>query len=187
MTANIRRGLTFVAFGFLFTLVNINLTFPSGTVNVMPNFVGWILFFLAFDRLGSYVSDRPYLKWIALVLVILSAASWLLDIARPELGGDILHTIITVISTVYLFILFGPLQQIARDYGSTRAGTLNFLRYFNLAVGGILLLVELLGGLMSIESLVLAASIVGAAALVAAIITMVVLFLLRGDIPEETA
>ena len=64
------------AFGFLFTLINLNLTLNGKTLNITPDFIGWILFFLAFDRLGSYVKGKEYLKWMSLVLAILSAALW---------------------------------------------------------------------------------------------------------------
>ena len=83
---NIKKGLSYVAFGFLFTLVNFNLTLNGGTLNVMPDFVGWILFFLAFDKLGTYISDKKYMKWISLILAVVTAALWILGMAKPEIA-----------------------------------------------------------------------------------------------------
>ena len=47
---NIQKALTFIAFGFLFTLLNININ----SINFTPSFIGWILLFLAYDNLGTY-------------------------------------------------------------------------------------------------------------------------------------
>ena len=67
-TLNLKKGLSFVAFGFFFTLINLNLTLNGAKLDVTPDFIGWILFFLAFDLLGTYVKDKLYLKWLSLVL-----------------------------------------------------------------------------------------------------------------------
>ena len=48
--------------GALFTLVNFNLTFGETSINVMPNFVGWIIVYLACGLLGDYIADKAYLK-----------------------------------------------------------------------------------------------------------------------------
>ena len=69
---DLKKALTYVAIGFLFTLINLNITIGTITINFTPDFVGWILFFLAFDKLGSYVEGKTYLKWMALVLAIIS-------------------------------------------------------------------------------------------------------------------
>ena len=84
---NIKKGISYVAFGFLFTLVNFNINFPSVSINIMPDFIGWLLFFLAFDKLGDYVSSKPYLKWMALALMIVSGAVWLEAFVGYDLDG----------------------------------------------------------------------------------------------------
>ena len=42
---DLRKGLSYVAFGFLFTLINFNLTVNGQAISITPNFIGWILFF----------------------------------------------------------------------------------------------------------------------------------------------
>ena len=75
MNTSLKRGLSFVAFGFLFTLVNLNLTLNGTTVNVIPDFIGWALLFRAYDMLGHYMDGKNYLKWTFLILLILSAVT----------------------------------------------------------------------------------------------------------------
>ena len=182
---DLRKGLSFVAFGFLFTLVNFNLTFNGATVNVIPDFLGWILLFLAFDKLGTYVSDQKYLKWISLILIILSGAAWIFEIAKPELEIGILKTAVTVLSAVYMFLLFDSLERIARDYGSSREDTVRMLKIINpiLLIGFVV--AGTLAGSNGSNSLLGITAILGVCALAAAIVTAVVLFQLRKDISEE--
>ena len=59
---NLRKGLTLIAFGFLFTLIDLNLTLNGKTLNVTPDFIGWILMYLAIDNLGDYADRKPILK-----------------------------------------------------------------------------------------------------------------------------
>ncbi len=183
---DIKKGVSYIAFGYLLTLVNLNLNFGSFSVNVFPNFIGWILFFLAFDKLGPYASDKPFLKWTSLILVILAGTTWILGIAKPELDADLLTTIMGVISVVYLFILFGVLEQIAGDYHSSRASTIHMLKILN-PILYVAFVVSSLGFISSNLSPTLGglAAVIGIAALVTAIVTLVVLFQLRKEINSQ--
>lgn len=181
---DIKKGLSYVAFGFLFTLVNINLNLNGGSLNITPDFIGWILFFLAFDKLGTYISDKKYMKWIALVLAIVTAALWILEMAKPELNVDIISTFVAIVSLVYMFILFGVLEKIATDYKSSRADTLRMLKILNLALYLAFLGLSLLYLYNKSTYTVAAAAFTGIAALVAAVFTALVLFGLRKEIKE---
>ena len=68
----LRKGLTLIAFGFLFTLIDLNLTLNGKTLNVTPDFIGWILMYLAIDNLGDYADRKPILKLDYLLLAVLS-------------------------------------------------------------------------------------------------------------------
>lgn len=52
------RGLTKIAWGYVFLHLNLNL----GTLNVLPNWVGYLLFFSAIILLGDQLRDLP-LPW----------------------------------------------------------------------------------------------------------------------------
>ncbi|MBR0462624.1 MAG: hypothetical protein IJJ00_07930 [Erysipelotrichaceae bacterium] len=184
MTSKIKKGITLIAIGFLFTLININLTINTLKINITPDFIGWFLFFLAFDYLGEYGKGKEYIKWLSLCLAIAVTALWVLGIVMPELPIDIFKSVVSVLSAVYIFILFGILSKIAEDYGSNKAGTINVLKYLNI----ILVLLFAAAGTYAYykESTVMiaAAAVFGVCALVSAIVTCVTLFALRKDIKE---
>ena len=183
---DIKKGLLMVAVGFLFTLVNVNLTYNGSSLNVTPDFVGWILFFLSFDKLGSYISDKQFLKWTSLVMAVLTGATWILGIARPELNIDILNSVLTVVSTVYMFVLFGVLEKIAHDCGSPRESTLRILKWLNLVIYVLFVVAALFYAQGSNDQTALAvAAVLGVALLVCAIITAFVLFRLSKDYTEK--
>ena len=181
---DIKKGLTYVAFGFLFTLVNFNLKYNGTAVNIVPDFVGWILFFLAYDKLGDYLKDKAYLKWMSLGLAIFTAVEWILAIVKPDLDLDIVKTVVDIVSMVYTFILFGALEKIAHDYNSDRESTIRILKYFNIVIYALFAVAALLSALVD-EKYAVLALVFGLAALVAAIITCVVLFKLKKEISEK--
>lgn len=183
---NLKKGLSLVAFGFLFTLVNLNLTFNGSSLNVMPDFVGWILFFLAIDPLGDYAADKKYLKWAALVLAVFTAAFWILDLAKPELDPGLVKTVVSVAETVYMFLLFGVLEKIAHDFASPLEGSIRTLKILNVALIAGFVVIGLLAAANGSMALTGTAAVLGVAALVAAIVTMVTLFKLKREIAEKT-
>ena len=185
---DIKKGLSYVAFGFMFTLINVNFTFESGTVNLMPDFVGWILFFLAYDKLGTYVSDKQYLKWLSLVLACVNGAVWAAELFNPELNLGILNTVVGACQAFYMFMLFEALINIAGDFNSVRTEKLNTLRYFNLCIVIVLPVLGFLAEQFLLKDGTInpsAALTVGAISLigfVAAFITMFTLFGLKKEI-----
>lgn len=203
MNLSLKRGLSFVAFGFLFTLVNLNLKFNGATVNVIPDFIGWALLFRAYDMLGHYTEGKQYLKWTFLILLILSAVTWTYDLFMPEQAApQLLYTVITLISVVAMFLFFGVLEKIAADYQSPRQSMLRMLKYINVVLhAAVVILAMLYAGTIS-EGAASAADVVGTpyqvtlvtmmgvagvAALVSAIVTAVVLFKLKGEISDKLA
>ncbi|MBQ4505886.1 MAG: hypothetical protein II971_01385 [Firmicutes bacterium] len=185
MTEDLKKALSYIAFGALFTLANINLNFNDLSINIMPDFVGWTLFFLACGKLGSYLDGKEWLKWLAMTLIILSLALWLGGIFMPSADLSILSSIASVISAAYMFILFGSIEQLAKDNGSSRVGTIRYLKYANLAFSIMLTLLGFIilanGGTRPSFLAVLFIAI-GIAALACAIVTVVTLFGLRSEL-----
>ena len=182
---NLKKGLSFVAFGFFFTLINLNLTLSGAKLNVTPDFIGWILFFLAFDHLGAYVKDKVYLKWLSLLLIVMTAAEWGMEIVKPELSTGALKTFITVISGVYMFLLFGSLERIAADFRSPRESTIRILKILNIILYLGFVAAALAAAPDGASAIMALAVVLGIAALAAAIVTMVVLFKLRREISDK--
>ena len=181
---NIKKGLTLVAIGFLFVLVNFNLTLNGFKINVTPDFIGWILLTMAFYQLGSYVTGRKYFVYISLIMAIISGAYWVLQTFKPELlpAFDVIKIFMNIMDAIYMFVLFGVLKEIAHDYGSKREDAITTLRYINLAVNVAFAVLSAVATRMSIETLAAIVSIAGIIGLVAAIISAITLFGLEKDV-----
>ena len=180
---DLKKALTYVAFGFLFTLINLNITIGALTINFTPDFVGWILFFLAFDKLGSYVEGKTYLKWMALILAIVSAAIWVLELANQQLEISILSTIVSFVSLIYLFIFLGVLEKVAADQESSTASTIHMLKYVNAFLDIAFIVVALFAGFNQGNNfLIMVTGVIGALALMSAVFICLTLFRLRKDV-----
>lgn len=125
---NIQKALSFIAFGFLFTLLNININ----SINFTPSFIGWILLFLAYDNLGTYTEGKVWLKWTSLALGVLSLVIWILGLTKPEFSTRVLDAVLSAASAVYLYFLLGILENVADDYGSGLSRKLHTVKLVNL-------------------------------------------------------
>ena len=179
---DLRKGLSYTAFGFLFVLVNFNLTAGNRTVNIMPEFVGWILLTLAIDRLGKYTENRRYLKVIATVMLVYTAAEWLLNITRPGLNLSMFRTVANILGAVFDFVIFLSLEEIARDFGSPRESSIRTLRIMMLVLNIAIVAIVPLYNVLKLEIFALLFTVLGVVALVAAIVSLFVIFKLRSDI-----
>ena len=182
---SIKKGMSLIAFGFLFTLVNINLNFGDKSVNIIPDCVGWILLYLSLDEIGKYAEGKAYLKWCTLALTVITGARWIYDFIFPYNPLSVLSGIISVVEAITIFTLLGIVEKIAVDYGSRKAETIHILKYFSLAGIVIIGLVEIFGTLANLRNLVLVVTALGVVMLVTAIIIAVTLFQIRKDIINQ--
>ena len=150
----------------------------------MPNFIGWFLFFLAFDEFGDYVRGKEYLKWCALGLTLLSGAAWGMSIFKPELNVEKFTSFISLLGVVFMYFMIGVLIKIAEDHGSKHVSTLKMLRIVNLAIEIILSVIALIITKDNLTSLAVLVLVLGFAGLGAAIITCITLFKLRKEITQ---
>ena len=182
---NIKKGVSLVAFGFAFILLNLTLTLNGRSICVTPDFVGWVLFFIAFDLLGSYIADKTYMKWISLILAIVTGAIWLLKLVEPEMNTSILTTGATVVSVFYMYVLFNVLEKVAHDHAPQREATIRMLKILYLVLYVLFVAFSMLTLTTGRENLALLAGLVGAVTLVCAIVIAFVLFRFRKEIKES--
>ena len=181
---NLKKGLSLIAFGFLFLLVDLRLTFNNSTITMIPDFVGWILLTMAFYEMGRYVNDKRYLVIISIIMAVLSGAYWLLELFKANIADNlsIVNTIMNIANAFYMYVLFGILVRIADNYGSRTRDTLSVLRYINLAVSIILLVIGFLINLENFRQFVWMITFSGVVALASAIASAIVLFRLKNEI-----
>ena len=181
---NLKKGLSLIAFGFLFLLVDLHLTFNNLTITMTPDFVGWILLTMAFYEMGRYVNDKRYLVIISIIMAVLSGAYWLLELFKANIADNlsIVNTIMNIANDFYMYVLFGILVRIADNYGSRTRDTLSVLRYINLAVSIILLVIGFLINLENFRQFVWMITFSGVVALASAIASAIVLFRLKNEV-----
>lgn len=80
------KGLSHAAWGYFFLSFDLNL----GTVSVIPQFAGYILFYLAAEKLSGERRDLLLLRPLCVLLGAWAAGDWLMSWGGGRLDGQIL-------------------------------------------------------------------------------------------------
>lgn len=107
-------GIGKAAWGYLFIYFNINL----GTVNILPTFVGYLLFLSAIKHLSGEERELKLLETLGAILMIWHLASWIASFAAIDLDGmlQVVDIIIGIINIYFHFQLLTNLASIAAKY-----------------------------------------------------------------------
>ena len=111
------RGLTKIAWGYVFLHLNFNLN----TLNLLPNWVGYLLFFSAIVLLGDQLRDLTLLKPFCILLGARELADWLAMFATGQtLMGQffLLDALLTCIGLYFHFQLLTDLAILAGRTGA---------------------------------------------------------------------
>ena len=118
---NIYRGLTKIIWGYVFLHLNVNL----GTLNVLPDWVGYLLFFSAIILLGEQLRDLTLLKPFCILLGVGELVDWLTVFATGQtLMGQffLLNALLTCIGLYFHFQLLTDLAILADGAGENGSG-----------------------------------------------------------------
>lgn len=180
---NIRKALSYICYGLLITVFNININFNDTSIlNLLPEFIGWIILFLAYDFLGHYVSNKPELKPLAIVLAVIGGISWIMQLTNGQYADlTLLGIVRNLCSAYFIHKLCDVMEEIAADCGSLRGPTINMLKNINLVCELTLAFIGFLSMFTNPENLAVIVIIVGAVALIAIIATVITFFGLRND------
>ena len=185
---NLKKGLSYLAVGFLFTLVNINITMNNQTVNLMPEFVGWILLALAFVPMGKYTLFKDVLHWIPIVLAVYYAFAYLFAFVMPNVSFGWLGLIALILELVYFFRLFDCLESVARDYAFELVPRIHTLKIlYIVCLVGVIVLMLLSLTVYSFGIFPILLVVDSLAFLVVAVVICVTLFQLRKAVPDGGA
>ena len=179
---NIKKALTYIAIGFALTVLDFHITIGKASVGILPAFLGYFLLFLAYDKLGDYVAEKNYLKWVALILAAFYLLVWVGDIFNKEEYATIYGLVsavkqsLHIISGVYFFLLFGVLENIAQDYNVPKKKTVRRLKYINFGAVVFAALLSFIAELVPLTFTAIVAICGGLVGVIATIITIFVLF-----------
>lgn len=115
------RGLTKIAWGYVFLHLNLNL----GTLNVLPNWVGYLLFFSAITLLGDQLRDLTLLKPFCILLGARELADWLAVVSTGQVlvaQFFLLGALLTCIGLYFHFQLLTDLAILADGAGENGSG-----------------------------------------------------------------
>lgn len=106
-------ALTKVAWGFVFTYLD----FRLGSINVLPNFIGFWMIYSAIVQLAEECRDLTLLKPFALILTLWSAIDWCLSLIGISADQmlPLVGTIVGLVSLYFHFQLLTDLAQFAPD------------------------------------------------------------------------
>ena len=132
MTDNIqiRRALSKIAWGYVLLYLDFNLSVNGHTLNVLPNWAGYLLIFSAIMLLGSELRSLLLLKPFCVLLGVVSAVDWVwVLLAGQELTGRFfLFSILLICVGIYFrFQMLTDLALLAEECG-IRADSLRLCR-----------------------------------------------------------
>lgn len=134
----IYRGLSKVAWGYVFLTFNLNL----GSLNVLPNWAGYLFFLAAIGLLGESLRDLPLLKPFCVLLAVVDIVDWLAVLVTGEsLTGRIflVYLLVVCISIYFHFQLITDLALLAEECGLP-SGVLRGCRNVDAAISVIIIL-----------------------------------------------
>ena len=105
-------GLSRAAWGCFFLYFNLNL----GPVNLLPNFVGYLLILSAIRLLEQEQRDLRLLRPLGVFLALYTAANAAVTLLGGEIKGSLLTLLVQVAQLYFLFQLFTDCAAIAARY-----------------------------------------------------------------------
>ena len=121
-------GVSNAVWGYFFLYFNINL----GAVNILPRFVGWLLFLAAIQKLKEERRDLALLRPLGLLLALWSGADWLAACFGAGVGGHFLplDLIVSVAEMYFHFQFLTDCAALAAAYQRPEDGLdRRFLRW----------------------------------------------------------
>ncbi len=113
-----------IARGYIFLHLNINL----GTLNILPNWLGYILIFGALTAISEDEDSAQLLRPLAVLLGIWEGLLWLFALLGAEIDLPIITLIAAIIGLYFHFQLLTNLASIAEKYNCPEQKRLLTLR-----------------------------------------------------------
>lgn len=111
-TETLYSGISRAAWGLFFLFFHINL----GTLDLLPNFIGWLLLLSALKLLGEERRDLVLLRPLGIGLALYHFADWLLALFGRTLDLPLLGTLSTIAQLYFLFQLLTDCAALAAQY-----------------------------------------------------------------------
>ncbi len=113
---NVCKGLGRVAWGYFFIYFNFNIL----TIDLLPNFIGYILFLSAITLLKDEERELSLLYTLGVIMTLWTVAEWLVALVGLKLDGlwQFVDITIAVINLYFHFQLLTNLASVAEKHQS---------------------------------------------------------------------
>ena len=116
----IAKALKRIVIGYLFIVFNFNI----GTLDIVPNFVGYILIYQALNTLQGELEHYALLKNFSVILGIVAFVNWIFAF----LSIIPLSLIVFIITLCFDYLLFTDIISIAQKYHYNRS-SLDYMKW----------------------------------------------------------
>lgn len=113
-----------IAWGYLLIYLNVNL----GTLNVLPNWLGYCFFLWALPVIAKEESSAALLRPLGMLLAVWEGVLWAAAAFGTQLDSYLLTTIAAALSLYFHFQLLTNLANIAARYGCPQEKRIRVLR-----------------------------------------------------------
>lgn len=130
-----------IAYGYLI----LHIDFSVGTINILPNWAGYLLFLISLEIIGQEIESAKLLKPLGKLLMIAEVCFWLNDcFGEGALQMYLFSLIARIIGLYFHFQLLTNLAEIAEKYEFTqKKAILNLRTVYTLLVTGLHFMVTL--------------------------------------------
>ncbi len=132
---NIAKGVRLVAFAFLFIFLDFNIVSDTFYIDIIPDAVGWVLFFMSIRYLEGYIKNPTGLRVLAFVLLIADINEWMFNMISydsdlPLNPNDIrfIFFLFALVYNVFYYKILGAMIRVAEDFHSMREQSIRILR-----------------------------------------------------------
>lgn len=121
------RGVKLIAWGCVLLYLNINL----GTLNILPDWLGYVLILRALPALGETEKSALLLRPLGTMLAVWEGILWVAALLGMEFNGYALEVIAAALSLYFHFQLLTNLADTAEKHGCPQRRRILTLRTVN--------------------------------------------------------
>ena len=131
---NTAKGVRFVALGFLFLFLDLNIIADSFYIDILPDAVGLIFFLISVRYLEGYVKHPTNLRLLIAFLLLEDIAEWFYNMSSgsgsPVNQNDMqfLFFLASLVYAVFVYRILDAMIRVAVEYRSMREHNIRVLR-----------------------------------------------------------
>ncbi len=168
------KGINYTAIGLLFMVLSINIDFGVFRINIIPDWVGFILMFFSLCEFEDDRHKHLLLKIVSIIGALFAIAEWIIEILNNPIDITMFSFVFSLLKLLMIFAVLGIVIRIAKAVKSPYAQKLNVTRTVML-LGLVLTLIAAILTYYLDEMFALAATVAGAVVLICAVITIIMM------------